>query len=44
MSGLVARLAVQLAQPPASVLLPDRFPMDVFQALPTILECYAEQA
>jgi glycosyltransferase involved in cell wall biosynthesis len=44
MPGLVAQLVAQLAQPPRQVALPERFPMDVFQAIPTILECYAEQA
>jgi glycosyltransferase involved in cell wall biosynthesis len=44
MPGLVARLAEQLARPPRPVALPERFAMDVFQAVPTILECYAEQA
>jgi glycosyltransferase involved in cell wall biosynthesis len=44
MPGLVARLCGQLARAPLTVPLPPRFPMDVFQAIPTILELYAEQA
>jgi glycosyltransferase involved in cell wall biosynthesis len=44
MPGLVARLREQLARAPLTVPLPPRFPMDVFQAIPTILELYAEQA
>jgi glycosyltransferase involved in cell wall biosynthesis len=44
MPDLVARLAAQLAGAPRAVALPERFPMDVFHAVPTILECYAEQA
>jgi glycosyltransferase involved in cell wall biosynthesis len=44
MPGLVARLREQLARPPVTVALPPHFPMDVFQAIPTILELYAEQA
>jgi glycosyltransferase involved in cell wall biosynthesis len=42
MPGLVARLAAALARAPQPLALPERFPMDVFQVLPAILECYAE--
>lgn len=42
MPELVRRLVDILAQPPRAVPLPDRFPMDVYQAIPAILECYAE--
>jgi glycosyltransferase involved in cell wall biosynthesis len=44
MPGLVQRLVAALARAPVTVPLPERFPMDVFQAVPTIVECYAEQA
>jgi glycosyltransferase involved in cell wall biosynthesis len=42
MPELVRRLAGILAHPPRTVPLPGQFPMDVFQAIPAILECYAE--
>jgi glycosyltransferase involved in cell wall biosynthesis len=43
MPALVARLVSALAQPPVTVPLPEHFPMDVFQAIPAILDCYADQ-
>jgi glycosyltransferase involved in cell wall biosynthesis len=42
MPGLVARLREQLARAPVTVPLPPRFPMDVFQAIPSILELYEQ--
>jgi glycosyltransferase involved in cell wall biosynthesis len=42
MPGLVAHLAAQLAQPPRTMALPAHFPMDVFNVIPAILDCYAE--
>jgi glycosyltransferase involved in cell wall biosynthesis len=39
---LVERMAEQLARPPVTVPLPERFPMDVFETIPAILECYAD--
>jgi glycogen(starch) synthase len=42
MDDLVELLLGQLAAAPVSVPLPATFGMDVFQAIPNILECYAE--
>jgi glycosyltransferase involved in cell wall biosynthesis len=42
MPRLVERLIGQLAQPPVTVPLPDAFPMDVFHAIPRILDLYKE--
>jgi glycosyltransferase involved in cell wall biosynthesis len=42
MTGLVTELAATLAQPAAARPLPASAGMDVFQALPPILEFYAE--
>jgi len=42
MPRLVERMVEQLGRPPVTVPLPDTFPMDVFQALPQILDFYAE--
>jgi glycosyltransferase involved in cell wall biosynthesis len=42
MPQLVALLAAELDRSPVTVALPERFPIDVFEALPAILECYAE--
>jgi glycosyltransferase involved in cell wall biosynthesis len=42
MPALVRLLVEQLARAPRTVPLPDQFPMDVYQAIPAILECYAE--
>jgi len=42
MPRLVERMVEQLGRPPLTVALPDTFPMDVFQALPQILDFYAE--
>ncbi|TFW36002.1 glycosyltransferase family 4 protein [Massilia horti] len=44
MPDLVDRLLQELARPPVTVELPPSFPLDVFRTIPTILECYAEQA
>jgi glycosyltransferase involved in cell wall biosynthesis len=44
MPELVAQMAALLAAAPRPAALPERFPMDVFHAVPTILECYADQA
>jgi glycosyltransferase involved in cell wall biosynthesis len=41
MPQLVANLVDLLANEPVPVKLPDAFPMDVFQAIPQILDCYA---
>lgn len=41
MPELVAHLVGQLARAPHTAPLPDQFPMDVYQAIPKILECYA---
>jgi glycosyltransferase involved in cell wall biosynthesis len=42
MPALVAQLVGLLARDPVQVKLPARFPMDVFEAIPAILDCYAE--
>jgi glycosyltransferase involved in cell wall biosynthesis len=42
MPRLVERMVEQLGRPPVSVPLPDSFPMDVFNAIPRILEFYDE--
>jgi glycosyltransferase involved in cell wall biosynthesis len=42
MPQLVALLLEQLARPPRTVALPASFPLDVFQAIPALLELYAE--
>jgi glycosyltransferase involved in cell wall biosynthesis len=42
MDGLVDNLLAELARPPVAAPLPARAQMDVFQALPRILDFYAE--
>jgi glycosyltransferase involved in cell wall biosynthesis len=42
MPGLVRRLVEELAREPVAVPLPRQFPLDVFEAAPKILECYAD--
>lgn len=42
MDGLVDQLLDELARPPAAAPLPARAPMDVFETLPRILDCYVE--
>ncbi|MFC5462396.1 glycosyltransferase family 4 protein [Massilia niabensis] len=41
MDSLVDKLLAELARPPGAAPLPRQAPMDVFQALPRILDCYA---
>jgi glycosyltransferase involved in cell wall biosynthesis len=41
MPELVARLVAALAHSPRPLALPPRCPMDVFEVIPAILECYA---
>jgi glycosyltransferase involved in cell wall biosynthesis len=42
MPELVALLAAELVRAPLTVALPERWPSDVFEVLPAILDCYAE--
>jgi len=42
MPRLVQQLVAQLGRAPVTVALPDSFPMDVFNAIPRILDFYAE--
>jgi glycosyltransferase involved in cell wall biosynthesis len=42
MPRLVERLIERLARPPVTVTLPDAFPMDVFRAIPQLLDFYDE--
>lgn len=42
MPQLVAMLADELQREPVTVALPDTFPMDVYHAIPKILDCYAD--
>lgn len=42
MPRLVERMVALLAQPPVTVSLPSSYPMDVFQAVPRLLDFYEE--
>lgn len=44
MDGLVGNMLAELARPPRAAPLPRQVGMDVFQALPRILDCYARPA